>query len=117
MSTVPSSSCPPAARRDGHHDVTFLLRPRPWAADAACVRERVNVDDFFPPQGTGDAHYAGLRTRCNERCPVLAECRDDVLTFERGNGPKSRPGFVAGMNGRERYMAEQSGYFDAGVVA
>jgi hypothetical protein len=72
----------------------LLARPA-WHDQAAC--RGVGPDVFFPERG-GD--YDAARAFC-ARCPVIGECRDDVLATEGSH----RHGVRADMTPAERRAA------------
>lgn len=95
---------------DGYYVLAATLWGTPvgrpeWQEDAACRRE-TSIDWFQDEQYATEKH----RLAC-AKCPVLDECRDDVLAWERriavtrksGNLIAERiVGFAAGMTPDQR---------------
>lgn len=72
-------------------------QPPAWRADASCAGQ--DTETFFDPRRIGQAKdvCAG--------CPVIAQCRADQLSWERGGQAFRRyyaSGTVAGLSGSER---------------
>lgn len=70
-----------------------------WRARAACSQPDMDPDIWFPDNEVGAIGKA--RAIC-ARCPVRAQCLDDILDAEGGRAPKARFGVYAGLTPRQR---------------
>lgn len=76
-----------------------------WIDQAACAE--VGSHPFFPPR-SGDAPYlfAAAKAVC-ARCPVTAECLEDVMGFEARPDILGRHGVWSGMTPDEREQEQR----------
>jgi hypothetical protein len=73
----------------------------PWTESASC--RSVGTDVFYPE--IGETTWMQARRVC-WACPVLAACRDWVMSTELGQDHKTRFGVTAGMSPVERKKYE-----------
>jgi WhiB family redox-sensing transcriptional regulator len=70
-----------------------------WVQTAACLE--IGTDAFYPVGNADD--WETPRKVCLERCPVRAECLDDVMARELGMDYKTRHGIIGGLSPIERH--------------
>ncbi len=79
-----------------------------WRTRAACSTDTASL--FFPTSFVspeGQMAVAAAKAIC-AGCPVLAECRAEILDTEGGCHPSRRNGVVAGMTPHQRYNAQRT---------
>jgi hypothetical protein len=77
------------------------MNPQAWTEAAAC--RSVGGDIWFPEPG--DLTWLQARSICGT-CPVLALCRDWIMTFELGKDYRYRFGITAAMSPLQRHRFE-----------
>lgn len=73
----------------------------PWEHRCACAED--DADAFF---SLLPADQAAAKEACAE-CPVLAECREQVLRLESGYGLSARHGVQGGLTPQERFDLDE----------
>lgn len=77
-----------------------------WRMDALCRQGDPNL--WYPANGNRNADTRLAKDWC-EACPVIDQCRDYIVKFERGEPADKRFGVWAAMTPRERAELDPSG--------